>query len=179
MHMMKRGLLALTMVAAAGGTTVGLLASQASASPTRGAETLKTVQYEVGAGKAVGPFNAHGAVNTQGNIADIASKPGDPDGSSRVQFVDPTGSWTILATGGKNPQQSLNPVTCAVRFSLQDLHANIVSGTGAYRHATGAFKADVSVKGYQPRLANGSCNANVPSAFEVDTVTASGHINLH
>ena len=36
MHMMKRGLLALTMVAAVGGATSGLLVSQASAGSMRG-----------------------------------------------------------------------------------------------------------------------------------------------
>ena len=36
MHLMKRGLLALSVLAAVGGSTGGLLASQAGASPTRG-----------------------------------------------------------------------------------------------------------------------------------------------
>lgn len=181
MNMLKRGLIALTMVAAAGGTTGALLVTQASAQATRGPETIRSTQYEVGAGEAVGTWTGHGAVNTHGNVTDIPSLATDPANSNRHVLVDPSGSFTVLTTGGKNPQFSQNPVTCAVRFSVRDIQATIVSGTGAYAKATGDFKADVVVNGYVQRLANGRCdtNQNDPTAFETDNVTAVGHINLH
>ena len=61
MHIIKRGLLGLSVLAAVGGTTGGLLAAQAGASPTRGPEVIRSTQYQVGDG-SVGPFTGHGAV---------------------------------------------------------------------------------------------------------------------
>jgi hypothetical protein len=179
--MLKRGLVALTLVAAAGGTTVGLLASQASALPTSGAETIQSTQYEVGSGEAVGPWTGHGVINTHGNVSDLPSLRTDPANSNRHILVDPTGSFTVLTTGGTNPQFHLNPLTCAIRFSVQGIQATIVRGTGAYAKATGSFTAAVIVNGYVHRLATGKCdtNPNDPTAFEADSVTAVGHINLH
>jgi hypothetical protein len=180
MNMLKRGLLALSVVAAAGGTTAGLLASQASAQSTRGSEIIRSTQYEVGSGEAVGPWTGHGVLNTHGNVTDIPSLTTDPANSNRHTLVDPTGSFTVMTTGGSNPQFSQNPVTCAVRFSVRDIDATIVSGTGAYANATGHLKANVVVNGYAPRLADGSCDQNAETtAFEVDNVVAVGHINLH
>jgi hypothetical protein len=181
MHIMKRGLLALTMVAAAGGTTAGLLVSEATAQSTSGAETIQSTQFEVGSGVAVGPWTGHGVINTHGNVTDIASLRTDPANSNRHLLVDPTGSFTVLTTGGKNPQFHQNSVTCAIKFSIQDIQATIVRGTGAYAKATGNFTANVVVNGYVHRLANGKCDTNPkdPTAFEADSVTAVGHINLN
>jgi hypothetical protein len=181
MHIMKRGMLALSVLAAVGGTTGGLLASQAGAQPTRGPEVVRVTQYYVGGGKGVGPFTSHGAVNTKGNITDIASLMADPPDSGRSTLVDPTGSFTVLTTGGDNFRDHLNPVTCALTASVQDIHVVIVSGTGAYRHATGTFKASVHVNGFVQRLANEKCdlNGDDPTAFETDTAVAVGHINLN
>ena len=76
---------------------------------------------------------------------------------------------------------SMNDQTCAVRFSIKGIDANIVKGTGAYRHATGDFKANVVVSGYTQRLKDGSCDQsnNDPPAFSTTNVVAVGFINLH
>jgi hypothetical protein len=182
MHMLKRGLVALTMVAAAGGTTAGLLASQASATSTRGSEIIRSTQYTVGAGEGVGPWTGHGVVNTYGNVTDIQSLPNDPANSNRHILVDPTGSFTVLTTGGTGPANgpSVNPVTCFVHFTIRDIDAVIVSGTGAYANATGHFTATVSISGFLSRTAAGcDTNQNDPLAFSTTDVTAIGHMNLH
>ncbi len=182
MHMMKRGLLALTMVAAVGGATSGLLVSQASATSTRGREVLTGSQYAVGAGVAVGPFTEHGVVRDHGNVTDIPSLPADPANSNRHTLVDPTGSFTLLTTGGTGPAAgpSVNPVTCAVHFTIRHIDAKIVSGTGAYANATGRFDAAASISGFLSRTATGcDTNQNDPFAFSTTNVLAIGHINLH
>ena len=183
MNMVKRGLIALSVVAAVGGTTGGLLASAASASPSRGPEILTGSQYEVGDGVAVGPFTEHGVVHNRGNVTDIPSLPTDPANSNRHTLVDPTGSFTLLTTGGTSPATgpSVNPVTCFVHFTIRDIHAKIVSGTGAYAKATGNFKATASISGFLMRTATGACdtNQNDPSAFSTTNVVAKGYINLH
>ena len=154
MNMGKRGPIALSVVAAIGGTTGGPLVSAAAAQPTRGPVIIRATQYEVGAGEAVGPFTSHGAVNTKGNVTDVPSLATDPADSNRSTLVDPTGSFTVLTTGGDNFRDHLNPVTCALTASVQDIHAGlIVSGTGAYAKATGTFKASVHVNGFVQRLA--------------------------
>jgi hypothetical protein len=183
MNMIKRGLIALSVVAAVGGTTGGLLASAASAQPTRGPEILTGSQYAVGDGVAVGPFSEHGVVHNRGNVTDIPSLPADPANSNRHTLVDPTGSFTLLTTGGTGPAAgpSVNPVTCAVHFTIRNIDAKIVSGTGAYANATGRFKATASIRGFLSRTATGACdtNQNDPPAFSTTTVFAKGHINLH
>jgi hypothetical protein len=181
MHMLKRGLLALTVVAAAGGTTAGLLASQASASPTRGHEIITSSQYSVGNGFGVGPWTGRGVIRTGGVVTDIASLPSDPANSNRHTLLDPTGSFTVLTTGGTNPTPHINPVTCSVRFTVRHINAKIVSGTGAYANATGRFDATATISGFLSRTATGACdmNQNDPPAYSTTYVTAVGHINLH
>jgi hypothetical protein len=180
MNMINRGLIALSMVAAVGGTTAGLLATAASAQSTRGREVIRATQYEVGAGEAVGPWTGHGAVNTRGNVTDVPSLPTDPAGTNRTTLVDPTGSFTVLTTGGTPGKFHLNPVSCAFRVNVSGINVKIVSGTGDYANATGYFTASVHVDGYLSRTATGcDTNQNDPSAFETDDVVAVGHINLH
>ena len=184
MNMVKRGLIALSVVAAVGGTTGGLLASAASASPTRGVEVIHTVQYSVAGGPGVGPWTGHGPISThKGNITDIPSLATDPANSSRTTLIDPAGSFTPLNTGGRSPAAgpSVNPVTCFVHFTIRDINAKIVSGTGAYAKATGNFKATASISGFLMRTATGACdtNQNDPSAFSTTNVVAKGYINLH
>jgi hypothetical protein len=178
MHMMKRGLLALTMAAAAGGTMVGLLASATS---SRGPEIIRSTQYEVGAGDSVGPWTGQGVVRTSGNVTDIPSQMTDPANSNRHTLVDPAGSFTVLTTGGSTPIFHMNKATCAVRFTIRGINAKIVSGTGAYSKATGNFTANVVVNGYTSRLASGRCDTSQsdPTAFSTTNVVAVGHINLH
>ncbi len=181
MNMLKRGLLALTVVAAAGGTTAGLLASQASAAPTRGPEIISGTQYAVGNGFGVGPWTGHGVIRTTGVVTDIASLPTDPANSNRHTLLDPSGSFTVLTTGGTNPTPNINPVTCSFRFTIRHIDAKIVSGSGAYANATGRFDATASVNAVLQRLPDGSCdmNQNDPPAYTTTHVTAVGHINLH
>jgi hypothetical protein len=181
MRALRRGLLAVTVMAAAGGATAGLVASQASASPTRGPEFISSTQYAVGNGFGVGPWTGHGVIHTRGVVTDIASLPTDPANSNRHTLVDPTGSFTVLTTGGTNPTPNINPVTCSVRFTVRDINATIVAGTGAYTNAAGHFDATAAITGYLQRLATGGCdmNQNDPPAFTTTYVTAVGHINLH
>jgi hypothetical protein len=181
MNIVKRGLLALSIVAVAGATAGGLLASQASASSTRGPETIRSTQYEVGDGVSVGPWTGHGVIKTAGNVTDAPSVTGDPDNSNREMLVDPNGSFTVLVTGGNQGPVHMNPNTCAVRFTVSGFDARIVTGTGVYRHATGDFKGNVNISGYASRLANGSCDTsqNGPTPLSTSSVVAVGHINLH
>ncbi len=181
MNMVKRGLIALSVVAAVGGTTGGLLASAASASPTRGVEVIHTVQYSVAGGPGVGPWTGHGPISThKGNITDIPSLATDPANSSRTTLIDPAGSFTTLNTGGNFIPGRTNPFTCAFTGRVKGINVNIVTGTGAYSKATGAFRVNISISGFDPRLPNGQCNFNADnSAFETDTATAVGFVNLH
>jgi hypothetical protein len=181
MNIFKRGLLALTVVTAAGGTTAGLLASQASASPTRGPEVVTSTQYAVGDGFGGGPWIGRGVIHTSGIVTDIASLPNDPLNSNRHTLLDPSGSFTVLTTGGTNPTPVPNPANCSFRFTIRDIDARIVSGTGAYANATGDFDATVSVVAVMQRLPDGGCdmNQNDAPAYTTSYVTAVGHINLH
>jgi hypothetical protein len=181
MNMMKRGLIALSMVAAIGGTTAGLLASAANAQATRGREVIRSTQYAVGAGEGVGPWSGYGVVHTHGNVTDIASLPADPANTNRHTLVDPSGSFTVLTTQGKQGKFYFNPVTCFAHFTVRDIEATIVSGTGAYANATGKFRATVQVTGNSGRTATGACDDNPadPPAFTISNVLAIGRINLH
>lgn len=180
MHIMRRGLLALSVLAAVGGTTGGLLAAQAGASPTRGPEVLRGTQYTVGDGFGVGPFTSHGVVNQKGVVTDIPSKKIDPPNTNRHTLVDPTGSFTVITNQGTQGPFSMNPNTCQVRFTILGVDARIVTGTGAYRHATGDFNATVRINGYLSRTRAGcDQNMNDPLAFSTTNVVAVGHINLH
>ncbi len=181
MHIVKRGLIALAVTAAVGGTAGGLLATAASATSSHGREVIRATQHEVGTGEAVGPFTGHGAVNTMGNVTNVASLPTDPANTSRTTLVDPTGSFTVLTSGGTPGTFHSNPVTCAFRVTVTGIDAKIVTGTGAYAKATGDLKATVRVNGFLPRLATGACNTDesASSAFETDNVVAVGHLNLH
>ena len=127
MNMVKRGLIALSVVAAVGGTTGGLLASAASASPTRGVEVIHTVQYSVAGGPGVGPWTGHGPISThKGNITDIPSLATDPANSSRTTLIDPAGSFTTLNTGGNFIPGRTNPFTCAFTGRVKGINVNIV-----------------------------------------------------
>ena len=180
MNMVKRGLIALSVVAAVGGTTGGLLASAASASPTRGPEVIHITQYSVAGGFGVGPWSGRGVIHNHGNTTDDPSLTTDPAGSSRHTVVDPAGSFTVLATGGAPGNFHMNPVTCSFSGTIKGITAKIVSGTGAYAKATGTLKANGVARGYLLRTATGcDTNQNDPSAFETDSTVAIGFINLH
>jgi hypothetical protein len=181
MNIVKRGLIALAVTAAVGGTAGSLLATAASATSSRGREVIRSTQYEVGAGEAVGPWSGHGVVNTRGNIANVPSLTTDLANTNRTTLVDPTGSFTVLTSGGTPGTFHSNPVTCAFRVNIKGINGNIASGTGAYAKATGSFKINLHVEGFLPRLASGACDTSqsTPSAFETDTAVAVGHVNLH
>ena len=181
MHIIKRGLLAVSVLAAVGGTTGGLLATQAGASPTRGVEVVHTVQYSVNGGPGVGPWTGRGPINSKvGNITDVASLTTDPANSSRTTLVDAAGSFTTLNTGGNFIPGPGNPFTCAQTAKVRGINVHIVSGTGRYRNATGNLVVNINIQAVQPRKANGQCNFNANnSAFETDTATAVGFVNLH
>jgi hypothetical protein len=181
MHILKRGLLALSAVAVVGGTAGGFLASTAGASPSRGIEVVHAVQYEVNGGTSVGPWSGRGPISGQGNITDVPSLTADPANSSRTTLVNPAGSFTTLNTGGNFVPGRMNPFTCAFTAQITGINVHIVSGTGRYRNATGNLVVNIHAQGVNPRLPNGQCNGNgnVPSAFETDTATAVGFVNLH
>src|ERR1700749_2093985 len=171
MNIVKRGLLALSLVAVPGGTAGGLLASQAGGSSAGGPEPIRSTQYEVGDGVSVGPWTGHGVIKTAGNVTDAPSVTGDPDNSNREMLVAPNGSFTVLVTGGNQGPVHMNPNTCAVRFTVSGFDARIVTGTGVYRHATGDFKGNVNISGYASRLANGSCDTSQNGPTPLSTST--------
>ena len=103
MHTIKRGLIALSVVAAVGGTTGGLLASAASASPTRGSEVVHGVQYSVNGGFGVGPWSGHGVINNKGIVTDIAPLTTDPPNSNRHTLVTRLGASPCSPPGATSP----------------------------------------------------------------------------
>ena len=96
-------------------------------------------------------------------------------------MINQAGSFTVLTTGGDQFRDHLDPVTCALTASIRDINARVISGAGAYRHLTGHFNVTVHVNGFVQRLATGKCdlNGDDPTAFETDTATAVGFVNLH
>ena len=182
MRILKRGLLALSVLAVAGSATGGILASTASATSTRGPEVIRSTQYTVGDGFGVGPFTSHGVVNQKGVVTDIPPAPKDPPNTNRHTLVDPTGSFTVITNQGTQGPFSMNPNTCQVRFTIRDVDARLIpgTGTGVYRNATGDFNATVRINGYLSRTPQGcDQNMNDPLAFSTTNVVAVGHINLH
>ena len=180
MHILKRGLLAASVLAVTGGTAGGLLASSVGASPTRGVEVVHAVQYEVNGGTSVGPWSGRGPISGNGNITDVASLPADPANSSRTTLVNPSGSFTTLNTGGNFVPGRMNPITCAFTGRVNGINVHIVSGTGRYRNATGNLVVNIAISGVDPRNPNLSCNFNADnSAFETDSAVAVGFVNLH
>jgi hypothetical protein len=181
MNIMKRGLLAVSALAIVGGTAGGLLASSAGAAPRAGIEVIHATQYSVGGGLSVGPWtSSRGPVTGPGNATDIPSRPLDPPNSGRTTLVDPNGSITVLHTGGTFVPGRENPFTCAFTGRVNGVNVTIVRGTGDYRNATGNLLANVRIQGTQPRRINGTCNFNANnSAFETDSITAVGFVNLH
>jgi hypothetical protein len=181
MHILKRGLLGLSVaVVALSASAGGLLASQAGAQPTRGVEVVHGTQYSVNGGFGVGPWSGRGPISNNGVVTDIASKPGDPPNSNRHTLADPAGTFTVLTTGGNFIPGLTNPITCAFTARITGINVKVVAGTGAYRNLSGNLVANVFASGYQPRYPNGRCNFNADnSAFETDTVTAVGFVNLH
>ena len=138
--------------------------------PSRGREVIRTTQYEVGTGEAVGTWSGHGAIHNYGNATDLPSLATDPTGSSRHMIIDPAGSLTVLASGGNPGAFDLNPVACAFHASINGITAKVVAGTGAYAKATGTLRANGVVNGYLSRTATGACGQNAPSsAFETDS----------
>lgn len=177
--MFKRGLVALSAIAALG-TTTGVLVASANAAPTRGPEVIHATQYEVNGGTSVGPWTGRGPISGNGNITDAASLKTDPANSSRTLLINPSGSFTTLNTGGSFSPGRTNPFTCAFTGTVRGINVRIVSGTGAYRHATGNLVVNIRIQGTDPRFINGRCNFNADnSAFETDFATAIGFVNLH
>ena len=174
MHMMKRGLLALTMVAAVGGATEWTVGLPGQCHPTRGREVLTGSQYAVGAGVAVGPFTEHGVVHNHGNVTDIPSLPTDPANSNRHTLVDPTGSFTLLTTGR---DESSNRSQCQSGYLRRPLHHSSHprqdrGGTGPMPMPPGASMPRPR-SGVPIRTATGcDTNQNDPSAFSTTNVVA-------
>jgi hypothetical protein len=182
MNLIKRGLLGLSVLAVAGGATGGILASTASAAPTRGVEVVHAVQYSVNGGTNVGPWAGRGPISGRGNITDVPSLKTDPVNSSRTTLVNEAGSFTTLNTGGNFIPGPGNPFTCAQTAKVRGINVHIVSGTGRYRNATGNLVVNINIQAVQPRNKTFpfACNFNAPaSAFETDTATAVGFVNLH
>jgi hypothetical protein len=182
MHIMKRGLVALAALTMIGTTTGLLVSSTASAGTTKGPETITSTQYSIGNGNGVGPWNGRGAINTGGVITDI----NNATTGDLHTLVDPLGQFTVKTTGGTQGPFYMNPVTCAVSFSITGVEADIVSGTGPfartgiYVNATGTFLANVKVKGYVQKFPTGcDQNQNDPVAFSSSSVVAKGYIDLH
>ena len=131
----------------------------------------------------MGPWTGRGPITSnRGNITDLPSTPGDPDNSSWVEPINQAGSFVVLTTGRNFTPIRENPITCAFIGRVTDLKGKVVSGTGAYANLTGNFNVTVTANAIQPRntTAPFACNFDADnSAFETDTATAVGLINLH
>jgi hypothetical protein len=178
-RLFKRGLLAATAVATVT-TPVAVLATQAGAQPTKGAEALNVTIYEVGTppsnptGSAGGgPASAGGVFAGKGNVAD------NPDGSNTFAF--PTGTFNFAVTGGRFTVASLNQTTCKFIANISNAKGTIASGTGVFASATGTFRVGASITGVLPHNPGGGCNTseNISEVLDVIQGHATGHINLH
>jgi hypothetical protein len=127
-----------------------------------------------------GPITAGGVVSAKGTWAATASLPGDPADSSRAIVAFPGGTYTVVVTGGSFSFSSLNQSTCRYTGTFSNQQSTIVSGTGEFAAATGAFTVNSSWSGYFPPAAGGGCNFNVDAAaLNVEHGQAVGSINLH
>lgn len=187
-RLMSRGLAAAAVLASVA-TPLTLLNTQAGAQAVQGPEVLNFTGYVIaippenpGAAGLLGggPETAAGVVSARGTWAPTASLPGDPAGSSRAINAFPSGTYTVVAgLGFTFSFTSINPSTC--RYTgISNEHSIVVSGTGAFAHATGNFTVNTSWSGYFPPAAGGGCNFNVgAAAFSVAHGQAVGSINLN
>jgi hypothetical protein len=170
-------------------TPLTLLNTQAGAQAVQGAEVLNNTGYVIaippenpGAAGLIGggPITADGVVSAKGDFALTASMPGDPADSARDIAAFPGGTFTVVVTGGTVTFTSLNQSTCRYTGTITDEHSTIVSGTGEFAAATGAFTVNSSWAGYFPPAPGGGCNLNVDAAsLNVEHGQAVGSINLH
>jgi hypothetical protein len=187
-RLIRRGLSAAAVLASVA-TPLTLVNTEAGAQAIRGAELTTNTAYVIaippdnpGSAGLIGggPITASGVVTAKGDFALTASLPGDPAGSGRDIVAFPNGTYTLLVTGGNFSFTSLNQSTCRYTGTLTDQHSTIVSGTGEFAAATGAFTVNSTWTGYFPPASGGGCNLNVDAAvFSVGQGQAVGSINLH
>lgn len=178
--MRRRPKLTLAGALAIVGMVVGPAVAPAGAGQRSTQQTLRVTVYEVypnGHPEGTGPIRVDGVVNGKGVDQHIASVPSDPPNSIRDVSTFANGSFTVVSTGGAVTASKVDD-NCHISFRIHGLQTDVVSGTGAFAHATGHFTDELKLAGVLPRNSDGSCNQNVNPLFDTVQITAHGHLQL-
>ena len=161
------------------GMVLGPAVASASAEHRSGHQTFRVSIYEVfpnGQQVGTGPIDADGVIDGKGVIQEIPSTSSDPANSQRVVLTFARGSLTVLSSGGTVHFKAERDCTFTVR--IRGSQADVLSGTGAYAHATGHSAVDVNVAGVLERNPDGSCNQNGFPRFDTVRVVSTGNLKL-
>ena len=186
-RLIRRGLTAAAVFASVV-TPLTLLTTQAGAQAVQGAEAISVTGYVVGVppdnpGAAGliggGPATAGGVVLAKGTFALTASLPGDPPGSTRGIIAFPTGTFTVLVTGG-------NLVWAHSTSPPADSSETCPTSTPPFCPGPASSPPPPVRSRSTPvgpatcrLLAGGGCNLNDAPIFTVIQSHAVGNINLH
>jgi len=119
---------------------------------------------------------ARGVFKGLGRIAEVESRPGDPQNVTRDNLVFPQGTIHIAETN-KPPKISLDRRTCVLTARLRQT-VHVQGGTRRFRHASGTLAGLVRVWGVTARNADGTCSQNAELLLEVDEVSARGTLSF-
>jgi hypothetical protein len=180
--MRRRPALMLAGMLALVGMVVGPSVATAGAGERSGEQTFRVTIYEVypnGHPEGTGPIRADGVFDGKGVDQHVAPAPSDPANAGRDVLTFATGSLTVLSTGGTVSTPKVDE-DCNFSFKIHGLHTDVVSGTGAFAHATGHFTDELNLAGVLPRNPDGSCNTsqNATPLFDTVHVTPTGHLKL-
>jgi hypothetical protein len=173
---------ALAVVGMVVGMVVGPAVAPAGAGQRSARQTLRVTVYEIysnGRPQGTGPIRVNGVVDGNGVDQHIASVPSDPPNSIRDVSTFANGSFTVVSSGGTTTAPKIDD-DCRISFRIHGLLTDVVSGTGAFAHATGHFTDELKLAGVLPRNSDGSCNRsrNVNPLFDTVHITARGHLQL-
>jgi hypothetical protein len=180
--MRRRPALSLAGALAVVGMVAGPAVAPAGAGQRFAQQTLRVTVYEIypnGHPEGTGPIRVNGVVDGTGVDQHIASVPSDPPNSIRDVSTFANGSFTVVSTGGMVTAPKVDG-DCHISFRIHGLQTDVVSGTGAFAHATGHFTDELKLAGVLPRNSDGSCNRsrNVNPLFDTVRITARGHLQL-
>jgi hypothetical protein len=180
--MKRRPAVTLAGALAVVGMVVGPAVAPAGAGQRSGEQTFRVTIYEVypnGHSEGTGPIRGDGIFDGKGVNQEVASAASDPANSNRGVSTFAAGSLTVLSTGGNGGAPKVDE-DCNFTFTIDGAHSDIVSGTGAFAHATGHFTTDLRIEGALPHNPDGSCNQsqNANPLFDTVHAVATGHLKL-